>query len=141
MADPGRADLWPSLTWNVDRVRFISQHTKKADYPVVAASELWLNFNLARPFEASVKRNKSVFERFQELFRSQYPELVIGNKRDRFDKYRTYLQLLDAEEAGASHDEMAAALFPGTLDGKDNVRKALARARELRDGGYLDLLL
>lgn len=144
MADPGRAELWLSLKWNVDRVHFISQHTKKADYPAnVTAGELWLKFNLAWPIEANVKRARSALE----LFRDMYPDLAIGDKRARFDKYRTYLQMLDGEEAGASHDEMAAELFPGTPNdypgyaGRDKVKKALARARELRDGGYLDLLL
>jgi hypothetical protein len=67
MADPGDAKAWPSLTRNVDRMRFISQHTRKADYPAsVAPGEIWLKFNLTLPIKANMKRTKRALERFQE---------------------------------------------------------------------------
>lgn len=151
MADPGRAELWPSLRWNVDRWHFISQHTKKADYPVnVAAGGLWLKFNLAWPIEANLKRAKRALELFRDSFQSQHPKLIVRKRKleKRRDLYRTYLQLLDAEEAGASHDEMAAALFPhipntyqAGYKGRGKVKDDLTAAKRLRDGDYLYLVL
>lgn len=57
-----------------------------------------------------------------------------------------YLRLLDAEEAGASHDEMAAVLYPDMpndppeYQGRAKVQEALAAAKTMRDGGWRDLL-
>ncbi|MDQ3582360.1 MAG: DUF2285 domain-containing protein [Pseudomonadota bacterium] len=52
--------------------------------------------------------------------------------------YRTYLRVLDAERCGASREEMADRLYPDSHT--DTPSKALHVARELRDGGYRDLL-
>jgi hypothetical protein len=110
----------------------------------VSAEVAYMKFNLAWPIEAQLKRAKRLLRKLQTDFKRQHPELIV-NKRERSDKYRAYLQLLDAEEAGASNDEMAA-LLPKDLkmrgsDLRIAVKYSLAAARRLRDGDYLFLLL
>jgi hypothetical protein len=112
----------------------------------VSAEEVYVPFNLARPIEAQLKRAKRLLGELQTDFKGQHPELMV-RRRARADKYRTYLQLLDAEEAGANHDDMAAALYPHIPNdppdytGREKVRDALAAAKRLRDGDYRYLLL
>lgn len=110
----------------------------------VSAEEVYVPFNLARPIEAQLKRVKPLLGQLQTDFKRQLPERPVS-RRKRESHYRTYLRLLDAEEAGASEDEMAA-LLPEDLKKKGSdlgkaVKYSLAAAKRLRDGDYLFLLL
>jgi hypothetical protein len=104
-----------------------------------------VDLKLALPIGPLLKRAKQVLRKPQADFKRQHPDLMV-RKRARSDNYRTYLQLLDADEAGASHDDMAA-LYPHIPNdppdytGREKVRDALAAAKRLRDGDYRYLLL
>jgi hypothetical protein len=64
--------------------------------------------------------------------------------RVREPNYPLYLRLLDAEASGAKVREMADILIPDHEGGREaavkNVRDGLKAAKQLRDGGYLQLL-
>jgi hypothetical protein len=64
--------------------------------------------------------------------------------RARVDRYADYLRVLDARETGATRSEIARVLFSPLLDlatGVDRVKRDIAVAVALRDGGWRQLLL
>ena len=72
---------------------------------------------------------------------------TVGATNHTGEELLTYVRLLDAEVDGASHDEMAAVLYPELpndppdYQGRAKVQESLAEAKGLRDGGYMELLL
>ena len=146
MADPS-CDEPQDLRWETDRDtggrRVLNRrdgHHEIPWQPNHACSELcsraspekaYVEFNLAWPIEAQLKRARRVLRVLQDRFTREYPERTVS-KRKRESHYRTYLQLLDAEE-GASEDEMAA-LLPEDLKIKGSdlgkaVKYSLSRSR------------
>jgi hypothetical protein len=107
----------------------------------VSAENAYVEINLGLHLGPQLKRAEQLLRKLQDDFKREHPELMVS-KRKRERHYRTYLQLLDAEEAGASRDEMAAVLFPHltnchpTYNGRKAVENNLAAAKRLRDGGY-----
>jgi len=166
MPDPGRGEP-RSLRWETDKItiygEFITEAygqgsemaisgyrgsliTPDGRYHLpVSAENTYVEIKLALPIGPQMKRAEQVLAKLQADFKRQHPELIV-NKRERSDKYRTYLQLLDAEEAGASRDDMVAALYPHIpnhppdYQGRAKVKDSLAAAKRLRDRDYRYLL-
>jgi hypothetical protein len=130
----------------ITRVHSSAITTEGRYHFAISAEEVYVPFNLARPIEAQLKRAKRLLGELQADFKHKHPERSVS-KRKRESHYRKYLQLLDAEEAGASKNDMAAALYPHlpnshpTYHAKKAVEYNLAAAKRLRDGDYWNLLL
>jgi hypothetical protein len=165
MPDPGR-DEPKSLTWETDKItiygEFITEAYGQGNEMVISGSrgtaitpdglyhlpvsveKAYVEINLALPIGPQLKRAEQVLAKLRTDFKRQPPERPVS-RRKRASHYRTYLRLLDADEAGASEDEMAA-LLPEDLKKKGSdlgkaVKYSLDAAKRLRDRDYLYLLL
>ena len=130
MPDPGR-DEPRSLKWETEKITAYSEFiteaygqgsemaisgcrgsaiTPEGRYHLpVSVEKAYVEFNLGWPIGPQLKRAKQLLGALQAGFQCQHPERPVS-KRKRERHYPTYLQMLDAEEAGASDDEMAALL-------------------------------
>ena len=107
-----------------------------------------LNFSLAFLKHMDLVQQVVAIQRLMSLLDGNIPKTQIPAKLVR--KYATYLLALDAEVAGASQKEIAELLFGipliesdwrGTSDYlRARVRRIIARAKVMRDGGYMDFL-
>lgn len=89
-----------------------------------------------RPLEEQIDRIRIIYdEMLHGIKQPKAPKLTPG-------KYTTYLRILDGLESGAGMPEIAQTLYP--LDGReaayDRVKKQKAKALNLTDRGYLDLV-
>jgi hypothetical protein len=97
-------------------------------------------FDCDRPINAQLARAKIILDQRRRARSKDAKE-----PRPRTDKFTSYLQILDAVDAGATIAEIAERLFPKLKDrypehrGAQRVRNHLAAARDLRGRGYLRL--
>lgn len=92
-----------------------------------------LVFDLGRPLAEQIEQARSLLEQGQSRVKAD---------RQRANKYRTYLRLVDAEVEGATQTEMARVIFGKEIEDKDdsvraNVRDGLKAAHLLMDKVYL----
>jgi hypothetical protein len=106
-------------------------------------------FNLEYPFEPQLAEAAKLLKEQRDRLEQQGEIQPINNRAllQKAERYRTYLQVLDAEAAGAGIREMAQLLFPNRANEYPNylgdraVRDALRAAKRLRDDDYRKLTL
>lgn len=98
---------------------------------------LCLEFDLSSPIPPQIARAKRLLELNQED-RSKRGEIqeVRTRNNEAARMFPTYLRVLDAIAEGASEKEIGIVLQAGN----ENLRTWIAKAEELRDGGYKRLL-
>jgi hypothetical protein len=114
---------------NSEPVREVSGDLKRGQIVV------WLD--LGWPINRQLENAKKVFK-----MESTRQGIASEPRRKRLDKYRDYLRVLDASEAGVPPDEIAAAIFGHIKNeypeytGRHAVHDALNAATRLRDHNY-----
>lgn len=114
-----------------------SWHNNELQSVSVKPGTVFIQFDLAQPIPAQLARAAQVLSNDQRHY-LQTPGRAPLKLRQRSEKWRIYLRLLDAEAVGASIAEMAKGLFPRVLDeypeyaASDSVRKLLRAAKRVR---------
>jgi hypothetical protein len=145
--DPGDGRLPPSFRSEfvnmyecpsfLDSVRWAIQ---------VCPGELYVKFNLKRPIGDQMEVVRKWIENRQRDLVSVGRATKPRRTRNWRDKWPMYLRVLDARAVGANLDKIAGVLCSDTpnsypqFKARDAIRKNLAAARRLRDGGYLHML-
>lgn len=101
-------------------------------------------FDLTRPLDRQLVDAKAMLKKWYNA-----PNAPARRPAIRYEPalFPLYLQLLDARAAGVEFTELAAALYPEQpnpypdFPATKRIRKNYQRAQDLRDGGYLDMLL
>jgi hypothetical protein len=127
-------------------------------------NKLAIVFDLNRPIKAQLKQASDIlnsgrtFPTIRQIERARGTKLsarerklvlwsrkrhrrraLKGSTKLRFDKFQTYLRLLDAKTAGATMDQMVTTIIPPRSDKRKTAALWLKSAEKLRDSGYRDI--
>jgi hypothetical protein len=128
---PEKVDLTSAWDWGGDNPASELAETIRNILPQ-QVSEVTAKFDVSEPIEWQLKN-------IEEYLRLRQSALFPQNKtsnRNHWDRYRTYLRILDAEVAGVPDNEVAPILYPDTPNeypdnqAIDTLKKARVAARE-----------
>ena len=127
--------------------RAVTRHDlRRQSYP------LWLEqeqaaaiFDLSQPLNPQLKAVGASLRRYQKSYREK-GEIAYKVPRRHVENWARYLRALDAQDAGASRDDIAEVLLPQyaniypTHTGRKRAVDTLKQARQLVDDGYREIL-
>lgn len=147
LIDPARSTLpdgarsW-KLAAGVSYLRWSFEADQQQAMVLEQPAQLIVRVDLRVPRERLIEAITTVIDGARAELRIEAPE-----RRNRPENWITYLRILDADETGATDDDICTALWPDLSNAyperaaTKQLSKARRAARALRDGGYLALPL
>jgi hypothetical protein len=136
------------LLENFRRDTAITRHDlRPQSYPLTLTKEqAAVIFDLSQPLAPQLKAVGASLRKYQAHY-IEKEEITYTVARHHIENWVRYLRALDAQAAGASHDDIAEVLLPQYSNvypeytGRKRAVDTLQQARALVDGGYRKILL